>query len=72
MFQQFSEGQTRCSRTACGQVPVWQIVWRNPKIHAADREKIWLSCDEHKVFFEGYLGQRGFPVRAVAVTGGRG
>jgi hypothetical protein len=69
MFQQFSEGQTRCSRTACVQLPAWQIVWRNPKIHAPDREKVWLSCDEHKGFFEGYLGQRGFPVRAVAQSG---
>ncbi len=69
MFQQFSEGQTRCSRTACAQVPAWQILWRNPKIHGPEREKIWLSCAEHKAFFEGYLGQRGFPVRSVAVAG---
>lgn len=71
MFQDFSENQTRCSRTACEDSPAWQIVWRNPKIHAPEREKIWLSCEEHKLFFEGYLGQRGFPVRAVAVSSER-
>lgn len=60
----------RCSRSSCVSSPDWNIVWRNPKIHAADREKIWLSCAEHRDFFEAYLGQRGFPVRSEALNGG--
>jgi hypothetical protein len=39
------------------------VLWRNPKIHSSDREKVWLSCAEHREFFHGYLSQRGFPVR---------
>jgi len=69
MFSEFHAGSTRCSRTSCQESPAWQIVWRNPKIHTPEREKIWLSCPDHKVFFEGYLRQRGFPVRAVALSG---
>lgn len=64
-------GQTdetlRCSRTSCSEPPSWRVVWRNPKIHAQDRRKIWLSCSDHKDYFEGYLGQRGFPVHAEAL-----
>jgi hypothetical protein len=39
-----------------------QVVWRNPRIHAADREKIWLACDEHVGFLRDYLAARDFPV----------
>ena len=39
-----------------------QVVWRNPRIHAADREKIWLACDEHVHFLRDYLAARDFPV----------
>lgn len=60
-------GASRCSRSACVEVPEWQIVWRNPKIHEVDRRKIWLSCLAHREYFEGYLSQRGFPVRAEAI-----
>lgn len=62
-----SDETLRCSRTGCGVEPHWRVVWRNPKIHDEDRRKIWLSCSEHKGYFEGYLGQRGFPVHAEAL-----
>jgi hypothetical protein len=62
-----SDETLRCSRTGCGVEPHWQVIWRNPKIHAEDRRKVWLSCLEHKDYFEAYLGQRGFPVHAEAV-----
>jgi hypothetical protein len=39
-----------------------QVVWRNPRIHAPDREKVWLACDEHVGFLHDYLAARDFPV----------
>lgn len=51
-----------CSRAACREIATHSIVWRNPRIHAADREKIWLACDEHLEFLSEYLRARDFPV----------
>jgi hypothetical protein len=51
-------------------VPTWEVQWRNPKIHSEDRVKVWLACDAHQDFFEGYLEQRNFPVTCVAMTDG--
>ncbi|WP_243225782.1 hypothetical protein [Microbacterium sp. CIAB417] len=59
-----------CSRAGCRSAATHRIVWRNPRIHAADREKIWLACDEHLVFLSDYLRARDFPVSVRAgVTG---
>jgi hypothetical protein len=38
-------------------------VWNNPKIHAADREKVWAACDEHKQPLTDYLAVRSFLTR---------
>ena len=51
-----------CSRAGCRSAATKQVVWRNPRIHAADREKIWLACDEHVDFLRDYLAARDFPV----------
>lgn len=51
-----------CSRAACRADATHHIVWRNPRIHAADREKIWLACDEHVEYLHEYLAAREFPV----------
>ncbi|MBC6494893.1 MULTISPECIES: hypothetical protein [Microbacterium] len=51
-----------CSRAGCRSAATTQVVWRNPRIHAADREKIWLACDEHVSFLHDYLAARDFPV----------
>jgi hypothetical protein len=51
-----------CSRAGCRSPATHQVVWRNPRIHAADREKIWLACDEHVGFLSDYLRARDFPV----------
>ena len=52
----------QCSRSGCRAAPVWNINWRNPALHTPDRVKVWVSCDEHRQFFDEYLGNRGFPV----------
>lgn len=51
-----------CSRAGCRSAATRQVVWRNPRFHAADREKIWLACDEHVDFLHDYLAARDFPV----------
>jgi hypothetical protein len=51
-----------CSRAECRSTATHQVVWRNPRIHAADREKIWLACDEHVDYLRDYLAARDFPV----------
>lgn len=51
-----------CSRAGCRAAATHHVVWRNPRIHAADREKIWLACDAHVEFLAEYLRARDFPI----------
>ena len=53
-----------CSRAGC-EIPATHTVnWRNPKIHTADRVKVWHACDEHVGYLHDYLEARDFPVIA--------
>lgn len=54
--------ELECSRAGCRNAATARVVWRNPRIHAADREKIWLACAEHTAFLRDYLAARDFPV----------
>jgi len=56
-----------CSRAGCRETATWRIEWRNPRIHAEDRVKVWLACDEHVEFLRAFLAAREFPVRVVGV-----
>lgn len=51
-----------CSRAGCRATATHQVVWRNPRIHAPDREKVWLACDDHVEYLRDYLAARDFPV----------
>lgn len=51
-----------CSRAGCRQTASWKVNWRNPRIHSADRVKVWVACGEHVEFLHDYLASRGFPV----------
>lgn len=57
-----------CSRAGCTDDAVWNVNWRNPKIHGADRVKIWLACDEHRVYLSEYLAARDFPVQVTPLA----
>ena len=57
-----SEAAVQCSRANCSNDAVWNVNWRNPRIHTADRVKVWVACEEHREFLRDYLGTRGFPV----------
>lgn len=56
-----------CSRAGCDAEATSAILWRNPKIHAADRRKTWLACDEHLGYLREFLAARSFPLDVVPV-----
>lgn len=51
-----------CSSAGCAAAALWRVNWRNPRIHSADRVKVWLACDAHRESLRDYLATRGFPV----------
>lgn len=57
-----------CSRAACEAEASWALVWRNPKIHRADRRKTWLACDDHLDYLREFLSARDFPLEVLPVT----
>jgi hypothetical protein len=56
------DGEPICSRAGCTATATAQVVWRNPRIHAPDRRKVWLACAEHTAYLHDYLASRRFPV----------
>lgn len=60
------EPEKICSRARCHEVATHRILWRNPRIHAEGRRKVWLACDEHVGFLGDYLRSRDFPVTVEA------
>lgn len=52
----------QCARADCRNAATHHIVWRNPRIHTAERRKIWPACDDHVGFLSEYLRARDFPV----------
>lgn len=56
-----------CSRAGCRETASWRIEWRNPRIHTADRVKVWLACGEHVDYLREFLAAREFPVAVVPV-----
>ena len=57
-----SDTGVQCSSAGCSETASWQVNWRNPRIHSADRVKVWLACDAHRTTLADYLATRGFPV----------
>ncbi len=52
----------RCSRAGCSADATWRVNWRNPRIHTAERVKVWLACDDHVGYLRDFLAAREFPV----------
>ena len=52
-----------CSRAGCRAEATTAIEWRNPRIHAGDRFKVWLACDEHVEVLRDFLAARAFPLQ---------
>ncbi len=59
-----------CSRAGCRDAAAWLVRWRNPRIHSADRRKVWSACDAHVGYLRDYLAARDFPVEVVAYESG--
>lgn len=59
-----------CSRAGCRAPASWRIDWRNPRIHAADRRKTWVACDEHVGYLREFLAARDFPLSVDALVAG--
>jgi hypothetical protein len=57
-----------CSSRGCRAEATWGLRWNNPRLHGADRRKVWLACDDHREHLEGYLGSRGLYRDTVAVS----
>jgi hypothetical protein len=57
-----------CSRAGCRDDATWRVEWRNPRIHTADRRKIWTACDAHVEYLRGFLASRAFPVEVFPLT----
>jgi hypothetical protein len=49
-----------CSAKGCPADAAWALRWNNPKIHAPERRKAWLACDEHKTSLTDFLTARNF------------
>lgn len=59
------DAEVRCSAKGCQQPAVYELLWRNPKIHTADRTKQWLACEDHRDSLSDFLARRDFPLRVV-------
>jgi hypothetical protein len=55
-----SEEPLVCSAKGCQADAVWALLWNNPKLHTADRRKVWLACDEHRTTLGDFLTARNF------------
>lgn len=54
------EPEPICSAKGCRAAAAWTVLWRNPRLHTAERRKTWLACDEHRESLAAFLDARGF------------
>ena len=57
-----------CSAKGCRANATYGLLWNNPKLHAPDRRKTWLTCEEHRVTLSYFLSVRGFLKDTVPVS----
>ena len=56
-----------CSARGCRAPASYALVWNNPKVHAPEREKTWVACEEHRQPLAHFLDLRGFLRRVEAL-----
>ena len=49
-----------CSAKGCRAPAAHELRWNNPKLHTADRRKVWLACDRHRQSLADFLSARNF------------
>lgn len=59
----------RCSAKGCREPATWAHLWNNPRLHTADRRKVWLACEEHRDSLGEFLSIRGFLRDTVPASG---
>jgi hypothetical protein len=55
-----TQGSVECSARGCRAPARWVLAWNNPKLHAPERRKQWLACDDHRESLAAFLSARGF------------
>jgi hypothetical protein len=58
----------RCSAKGCRSGAVTALLWNNPRLHDAERRKVWLACAEHEESLGAFLAVRGFLKERVPVA----
>lgn len=56
-----------CSARGCRAPASYVLIWNNPKVHAPEREKTWVACEEHRQSLADFLDLRGFLRRVEAL-----
>jgi hypothetical protein len=56
-----------CSAKGCRAQARHAVVWNNPKLHTAERRKVWLACDDHRQSLADFVSVRGFLIEVVPV-----
>jgi hypothetical protein len=56
-----------CSARGCRADAAHGLRWNNPRLHTAERRKVWLACDEHRESLSRFLSARGFLRDVVAL-----
>ena len=56
-----------CSAKGCRVGAAYGLLWNNPKLHAPERRKTWLACENHADPLSDFLSKRGFLKDAVPV-----
>lgn len=56
-----------CSAKGCRRSATWALRWNNPTLHAPERRKVWLACEEHESTLREFLTLRGFHRDSVRV-----
>lgn len=57
-----------CSAKGCRAGASDALLWNNPRLHTADRRKVWLACPDHRGSLADFLDVRGF-LRGVVPVG---
>lgn len=56
-----------CSAKGCRATARHAVIWNNPKLHTADRRKVWLACDAHRGTLADFVALRGFLIEVIPV-----
>ena len=49
-----------CSAKGCTAAPRFGLLWNNPRLHTAERRKVWVACPDHRESLGSFLSARGF------------